>query len=297
MKRRSRRLPPLNSVRAFEAAARHKSITRAADELLVTHGAVSKQVRVLENYLGVQLFERSSSGLALTAAGVELAASLSSIFLDLHRAFSAYTTPTKKEYTCRLSTVPSFAAQFLVPRLRAFQEDNPDISLQIHTTNRLVDLEREPVDLAVRYGAGHWPNVSVEPLGGGTLLAVCAPALAEVVDPDDPCAILTNTPLIHTHSTSEWSAWLDQAGLTHIDSQSGLILQDFNVAIKATIGGHGVCLLPRLLVTAMPSASSDRIMSLAGNVPSVKANTGMRRSGVLGPRIRSPGTAARRGSE
>jgi hypothetical protein len=101
MKRRSRRLPPLNSVRAFEAAARHKSITRAADELLVTHGAVSKQVRVLENYLGVQLFERSSSGLALTAAGVELAASLSSIFLDLHRAFSAYTTPTKKEYTCR----------------------------------------------------------------------------------------------------------------------------------------------------------------------------------------------------
>jgi LysR family glycine cleavage system transcriptional activator len=209
----------------------------------------------------VQLFERSSSGLELTAAGVELAASLSSIFLDLHRAFSAYTTPAKKEYTCRLSTVPSFAAQFLVPRLRAFQEENPELSLQIQTTNRLVDLEREPVDLAIRYGAGQWPNVSVEPLGDGTLLAVCSPALAEIVDPDDPCAILTNAPLIHTHSTSDWSAWLQQAGLTHIDSQSGLMLQDFNVAIKATIAGQGVCLLPRLLVQSELKTHTLRTIS------------------------------------
>lgn len=261
MKGRPRRLPPLNSIRSFEAAARHRSISRAADELLVTHGAVSRQVKILEDYLGVRLFERVSSGLALTTAGVELAAVLSPIFVKFQRAFDGFAAPTRKKYTCRLTTVPSIASQLLVPRLRAFQDDNPDISLQILTTIRVVDLERESVDLAIRYGTGEWPNVSSEPLGGGALLAVCAPAFVENLDPDDLCAILMNAPLIHTHTTSEWSAWLEMAGLTGIDAQSGLILQDFNVAIKAAVEAQGVCLLPRILIQAELATNALRPIS------------------------------------
>jgi LysR family glycine cleavage system transcriptional activator len=261
MKRKTRRLPPLNAVRAFESAARHKSVSRAAEELLVTHGAVSKQVKVLEDYLATRLFERSSTRLALTIAGVELAAALGSIFADLQRAFAGYARPARRPHTCRVSTVPSFASQFLVPRLRQFRDENPDISLQISTTYRLVDLEREPVDFAIRYGTGHWPHVVCEPIGGEALLPVCSPALSHGTESGDPSAVLADAPLIHAHSTTEWSNWLEMAGLAHVDAQSGLIFQDYNVAIKAAIDGQGVCLLPKILILRELAAGILRAIS------------------------------------
>jgi LysR family glycine cleavage system transcriptional activator len=261
LKRKFRRLPPLNAIRSFEAAARHKSVSRAADELLVTHGAVSKQVKILEEYLGVHLFDRTTSGMSLTVAGVELAATIGPVFADLQRAFGAYASPARRSHTCRISTVPSFASQFIVPRLRRFKDDNPDTSLQVFTTYRLVDLNREPVDLAIRYGAGNWPNAVCEPLGGAALLPVCAPGLAHTSDPDDPCAVLSSAPLIHTHSTTEWSNWLEQAGLTHVDADLGLIFQDYNVAIKATLEGQGVCLLPAILIQSELHSGALRAIS------------------------------------
>jgi len=257
----SRRLPPLNSLRAFEAVARSESISRAADELFVTHGAVSKQIKILENFLGEHLFERSSTGLVLTGAGVELAAELSPIFNDLRRTFSGYATPNGKKHTCRLSTVPSFASQFLVPRLRKFRDENPDINLQILTTPRLVDFEREEVDLAVRFGTGNWKDVVSDPIGGGHLIPTCAASILERFELDDPAAVLMGTPLIHRYSTAEWAAWLESAGLMHIDSQSGLVLQDTNVAIKATIEGHGACLLPRILILTELESGALRTLS------------------------------------
>lgn len=244
----SQRLPPLNSIRAFEAAARHRSISRAADELLVTHGAVSKQVKNLENYLGKHLFERSSTGLVLTTAGLELAAALGPIFKALQATFGGYVALRRNERVCRLSTVPSFAAQFLVPRMRSFREVHPDISLQILTSAQLVDFERERVDIAVRYGTGDWKDVVSEPLGGGTLLAVCAPSLMKGLEPEDPYATLLSMPLIHSCSTSDWSAWIELAALGYIDAESGLFIEDFNVAIRATIAGQGACLLPTILI-------------------------------------------------
>ena len=168
-------LPPLNAVRAFEAASRHLNLSRAAEELGVTQGAISKQVIALEDFIGVQLFLREPGGLQLTHEGGNLKEAIAPAFSTLAEAFSRYSRRSPRSSAIRISTVASFASQFLVPRLSRFKERFPNCELEFLTSIRLVDLSREEFDIAVRYGPGDWEGVQSEPLSGGTLTPVCSP--------------------------------------------------------------------------------------------------------------------------
>ena len=166
-------LPPLNAVRVFEAAARHLNFARTAEELGVTSSAVSKQIGILEDYIGGQLFERSNTGLVLTLEGRELKHSLEPAFEMLASSFQRYSRRPPRSTKFRLATVASFAAEFLVPRLNRFEAHFADVELEILTSDRLLDLSREEVDLSVRYGPGDWPGVVSHKLSSGLLLPVC----------------------------------------------------------------------------------------------------------------------------
>ena len=168
-------LPPLNAIRAFEVASRHLNLSRAAEELGVTQGAISKQVIALEEFIGIQLFAREPSGLQLTAEGGNLKEAIAPAFTTLSDAFARYSRRPPGSNTIRISTVASFASNFLVPRLAKFTERLPGCELEFLTSIRLVDLAREEFDIAVRYGPGDWDGVVATPLSDGLLIPVCAP--------------------------------------------------------------------------------------------------------------------------
>src|ERR1041385_7290599 len=171
-----RRLPPLNALKAFEAAARHESFTRAAGELFVTQGAVSHQVKALETELGLKLFNRERQGLVLTEAGREYLVvvrdALDRIALGTERLLQR-----QNAGVLTVSTSPDFAAKWLVHRLGSFIEQHPGIDLRVSAAMHHVDFAREEVDMAVRHGDGHWPGLHVARLSSEQLFAVCSPKL------------------------------------------------------------------------------------------------------------------------
>src|SRR3954452_25048660 len=204
-----RRLPPLNALKAFEAAARHESFTRAAEELNVTQGAVSHQVKALETELGIKLFNRERQRLIITGAGRDYLAvvrdALDRIAVGTERLGQRQGSggPT-------VSTSPDFAAKWLVHRLGRFAEAHPEIELRVSATMHHVDFAREDVDIAVRHGDGHWPGLHVTRLCSEHLFAVCSPALAQGLKrPSD----LLKLPLLHLDDRAAWSAWFAAAGV------------------------------------------------------------------------------------
>src|SRR5499427_6628752 len=181
----ARRLPPLNGLKAFEAAARSESFTRAAQELNVTQGAVSHQVKALEATLGVKLFNREQQRLVMTAAGRDYLAvvrdALDRIAVGTERLVQRQTSGA-----LTVSTSPDFAAKWLVHRLGRFAESHPEIDLRVSAIAHHVDFAREDVDVAVRHGDGHWPGLHVTRLCSEQLFAVCSPALgAKLKRPKD----------------------------------------------------------------------------------------------------------------
>jgi LysR family transcriptional regulator, glycine cleavage system transcriptional activator len=183
-----RRLPPLNALKAFEAAARHESFTRAAEELCVTQGAVSHQVKALEATLGLKLFNRERQGLVLTEAGREYLAVLRDA-LDRIALGTARLVERQSSGALTVSTSPDFAAKWLVNRLGHFAEAHPEIDLRVSATLHHVDFAREEVDLAVRHGDGAWAGLDVVRLCSEQLFAVCSPKLLagrrRIKDPSD----------------------------------------------------------------------------------------------------------------
>src|SRR5690606_34336303 len=183
-----RDLPPLGALRAFDAAARHLSLTRAAAELHVTHGAVSRQVKELEKFLGRALFHRRPRGLELTSEGRLLAFTAGKLFEDLREAVRSL-RDVRQPGVITVSTVPSLAARWLVPRIAAFQARHPGSEVRVGTSHQLVDFRRDGVDLALRYGRGGWRAVYSERLFAPREFPVCAPSLLAgppaVRTPDD----------------------------------------------------------------------------------------------------------------
>jgi LysR family glycine cleavage system transcriptional activator len=245
----SRRLPPLNGLRAFEAAARHLSFTRAADELNVTQTAISHQIRALEERLGVRLFRRLPRGLVLTEEA--------QIYLPPVRAafdqIAAATARLSKEQTGGVLTVsllPSFAARWLVPRLGRFRAAHPDIDLRISASVELVDFARDDVDVAIRRGRGDYPGLWVQRLFGESVYPVCAPALLEgphgLKQPQD----LRHHALLHDDDTSGWRLWLERAGVEGVDANRGPIFSDSGMLLQAAVDGQGVALGRSVLVSA-----------------------------------------------
>ena len=248
------RLPPLNALRAFEAAARHLSFTKAATELHVTQAAISHQIRTLEEHLGVPLFQRRNKAVLLTEAGQLCLPGVRDGFARLAEAVESV-RQLESSNILSVSTPPSFAAKWLVPRLEAFRSANPDIEVRIDASTQLVDFSRETIDIAIRYGIGTYPGLVSEPLFETHAFPVCSPRLRKgphaLRKPQD----LKWHTLLHTDwrargDEPDWRMWLLAAGVPDIDWTRGPKFNDGAVAIQAAIEGHGVALGRDLLVAA-----------------------------------------------
>ena len=172
------RLPPLNALRTFEAAARHLSFTKAAAELFVTQAAVSHQIKALEEHLGMPLFRRLNRALMLTDEGQALLPYVRDAFDQLAEGVRRL-RQGQSSGVLTISVLPSLASTWLIPRLRDFQTRHPEIEVHMTATERLIDFAREPVDAGIRYGLGHWPGLRVERLLSAEIIPVCSPALLE----------------------------------------------------------------------------------------------------------------------
>ena len=243
-----RRLPPLNAVRAFEAAARHLSFTRAADELNVTQAAVSHQVKGLEDRLGVQLFRRLNRGLLLTDAGGLYMRELEDILDRLEQATERLRS-SEAAGLLTVSTGTSFAAKWLVPRLRRFRDRRPDIDVRIDADDALTDFRRDNVDIAIRYGRGVYPGLSSTPLLQDIVFPVCSPTLIDAAHPLRAPEDLKHHTLLHDVDVVEdWRSWLHAAGLADIDASRGPRFSHSAMLIEAAIAGQGVALARRSMV-------------------------------------------------
>lgn len=248
-----RHTPPLVALRAFEAAARLLSFALAAEELSVTPAAISHQVKRLEEHLGIRLFERQHRNVVLTEPGNALAKKLTAIFIDLDSALDA--VPNLRQRRIRISAMPSLAARWLAPRLQAFGEMHPDLQLSMDETDELVTLERDNMDIALRYGAGAYPGVHAELLMEAGVCAVCSPAyLARTVLPLLEPADLRHHTLLHDQTSMKaagvpnWRTWLDAAGAHGVDWTRGPSFSAIHLALQASLSGHGVALAPEPLV-------------------------------------------------
>ncbi len=242
-----RQLPPLNALRAFEAAARHLSFTKAADELHVTQAAVSHQVKTLEEYLGVQLFQRRNKAVLLTEAGQLCLPGLREGF-DRLAAAIATVRAKGAENLLSVTVTPSVAAKWLVPRLDRFRAVQPTIDVRIDASTALVDLARESFDLGIRYGAGHYPGLRTDLLLDEDISPVCSPRLLDGPQPLKSPADLRAHTLLHTEWSArgdawpDWRMWLLAAGAPDVDWTRGTQFNDPTLAIQAAIEGQGVAL-------------------------------------------------------
>lgn len=243
-----RRLPPLNALRAFEAAARHGSFALAAEELGVTAAAVSQQVKALEAELQVELFRRQPRGLLLTNAGHAYLPGLSEGF-DRLAAATAHIREGAASGVVTLTCLASFAAGWLVPRLGRFRQQYPGIELRIDTSRRLVDFAREDIDLAIRFGAGPFKGLQAIPLLQEELFPVASPALLRGGGPPlQRFADLAQHQLLHdsdAHPSQPWMTWRNwflREGLDPALADRGLSFTDSNVLMAAAIAGQGVAL-------------------------------------------------------
>lgn len=241
------RLPPLSSLRAFEAAARLRSFKQAAEELAVTATAISHRIRVLEEDLGRPLFVRKVRAVELTADGQTLIAAVSSGFQMIAAAIKQVREPRRASVT--LSTTPAFAAKWLVPKLTAFQAVHPDIDLHVHASNQPVDLNAGAADLAIRYGHGHYQGVTATLLLEDHFAAVASPTLLASIGQD-----AAQWPLIHFDwhrplpVELTWGAWARKTEREPSALAAGIRYSEESHAIQAAVAGQGVALLSVLLV-------------------------------------------------
>jgi LysR family transcriptional regulator of beta-lactamase len=230
---------PLNALRAFEASARHLSFTRAALELSVTQNAVSAQVKNLEDRLGVPLFRRLPRGLALTDEGTALLPSLSDSFERMRTVLEQVQGGLQLE-VLTVAVVGTFAVGWLLPRLAAFQRDQPAIDLRLLTNNNRVDLAAEGLDYAIRFGDGAWHGTDAEPLLEAPLSPVCSPAIAHRVRrPAD----LARETLLRSYRSDEWTRWFSAAGVP-LPVVRGPVFDSSIAMAAAAESGLGVALLP-----------------------------------------------------
>jgi LysR family glycine cleavage system transcriptional activator len=235
-----RRLPPLNALKTFEAAARSESFTRAAEELSVTQAAVSQQIKTLETTLGLKLFIRERQRLAMTEAGRDYLAvvrdALDRIAIGTERLVQRQTSGV-----LTVSASPDFAAKWLVHRLGRFAEAHPDIDLRVSATVHHVDFAREDVDLAVRHGDGHWAGLDAVRLCTEQLFPVCSPKLVSGRNRITRASDLLKFPLLRLDDWKTWSRWFDAAGVNAPVTQ-GPVLNRASMLIDAAIDGQGIAL-------------------------------------------------------
>ncbi|MBO0906357.1 transcriptional regulator GcvA [Jiella sonneratiae] len=283
---RHRDLPPLAAIRAFEAAARHLSFTRAGEELGMTQAAVSYQIKLLEERLGAPLFLRRTRAVELTPAGRRLAPAASDALDRLADAFAAARSDAGGLLS--ISVLPTFAAHFLAPRIGRFQIRHPAIAVRTRATRDLADFQRDEVDVAIRSGLGDWPGLEVHPLFPVDFTPMLSPKLAGTKGPLETPADLLRLILIDP-GDRWWPLWFDAMGVegfeptAHPDTRMG----DQHLEARAAIGGHGVAILTPafyreeiaagMLVQPFPAAAEEGQFyflvypSARRNVPKIRA--------------------------
>ncbi len=250
-----RRLLPLSALRAFEAAARHLSFTRAADELSVTPGAISQHIRQLEDHAGGPLFRRDGRGLELTETGRAALPLLREGFERLLDASALLREPPKRRQLS-VSVAPSFAGKWLMPRMDGFHTEHPDVEVWISADMEVANLTDGAVDVAVRYGPGGYTDLVSERLLKETVLPVCSPALMSGKNALKTPADLASQVLLHDLSVDkdpscpDWAMWLKARGVNGVDPRRGPRFNQSSLVIEAAVMGRGVGLAKRTLAQA-----------------------------------------------
>jgi LysR family glycine cleavage system transcriptional activator len=265
----SRRLPSLNALKAFWVAARHGSLVQAAGELHVTAAAVSQQVRLLEDSLGVSLFERTRKGLVLTETGSRILPGIDDAFGQLQDTLALLDAGNADEGPLTISVAPSFATKWLLPRLSRFMARHPGIEVNVKASADLTDFETDGVDLAIRYGRGGYAGLTAEPFLRDRLFPVCSPSLLGRHEPGDLARFLQTVALLHDDSSDQhkafpgWKMWLKAAGIDDlVDWRKGPHFDHSALAIEAALTGLGVVLAAPSLVGA--DIDAGRLVRLPG---------------------------------
>jgi LysR family glycine cleavage system transcriptional activator len=251
------RLPPLNALRAFEASARQLSFTKAADELFVTQAAVSHQIKALEEFLGLKLFMRKNRALLLTEEGQSYYLDIKDVFNALHDATERLLARGAKG-AITVSLQPSFAIQWLVPRLNTFNQLHPDIDVRIKAVDQPDNSLTEDVDIAIYYGRGRWPDVHADKLHTEYLVPVCSPMLLNGSKPLKDYKDLANHTLLHDTSRRDWKRWFKEAGIKGGNVNHGPIFSHSAMVVQAAVHGQGVALAQS--VFAKPELEAGRLV-------------------------------------
>lgn len=242
------RLPPLQTLRAFEATARLSSMTLAAADLHVTHGAISRQIRKLEEHLGIKLFHRLTRQIILTEQGAEFHQAVTRLLGDLMRESERLRgrSPAK---SLRISTTVSFASKWLAPRLSRFRQRYPEFDIQLDVTDINVDLNDDQVDAAIRYGRGNYRDVCSERILSETVTPVCSPDFIKEHNGLKEIKDLSNCVLLHEYRMmANWEAWFEMAGENSFSGHQGTLWTLGSMATEAAIRGEGVALGRSVLV-------------------------------------------------
>jgi LysR family glycine cleavage system transcriptional activator len=241
---------PLNALRVFEAAARRVSFTAAAEELNITPGAVSRQIKALEAELGVRLFDRFNRAVRLTPAGARLAEGVADGLGRLEMAVDK--ARPRADGPLTVSVLHSFAAKWLVPRIHLFHAQHPGQQVLVSAADMAVDLARDPVDVCIRYGPGPYPGLEAELLVPNVIFPVCSPALLDGPNPLREPADLARFTLLHDNNILPgepvWPTWLKDQGLEGIDAARGPRFSNTYLSMQAAMTGEGVVLAHQLLV-------------------------------------------------
>ena len=256
------RLPPLKSLQAFESAGRHLSFTQAAQELNVTPGAISQQIRQLEEFLQQRLFKRLNRAIVLTDAGQLLLPMVSGGFEQLREAISAVQRSDDGPLT--ITSAPSFVSKWLIPRLANFKRQHPDIDVRIDTSDRLVDFSREDIDVGIRFGDGEYPELDTVFLFSFDLVPVCSPSLLN--DGPGLCQVsdLKHYTLLHSNYDEldpgwpDWAMWLKVVEGDDVDANHGIFFNQSDQLFQAALDGQGVALLANVM--ADPEIAAGRLV-------------------------------------
>jgi LysR family glycine cleavage system transcriptional activator len=266
-----RQLPPLSSLRTFEAVARQLSFSKAAQELHVTPGAVSQQIRTFEELLGVKLFDRTKRSVSLTQVASRMLPDVQAGLDLLGRACSNQVLPVR-ERTLAISVAPSFASKWLLPRLPSFYSQHPDIELRISATVDLADFGRDGIDLAIRLGHGRYAGLHAEPLFSEALTPLCSPELLKGKGRLKTLEDLRKHRMIHDTSIpgqsehSAWEKWLALAGAKHISARRGVRFTLAELAMQAAIDGAGI-VLGRLVLAEGDIAAGRLVRPFKAELP------------------------------
>jgi LysR family glycine cleavage system transcriptional activator len=240
-----KRLPPLTTLPVLEAAARLQSFSAAAAELNVTHGAISHQIRSLEESVGVALFARQGRRVVLTAEGALFAEAIRASLGQVAAAVEAL-SPIERERKLKISVLPSFASRWLMPRLGKFLEANPQYEISVEANQSRSNFTTDGVDVAIRFGVGPWPGLHSERLAGDSYFLVCSPKFRRGKLPAKP-AQLAGLPLFR-NDPGLWEKWFAEAGLKMAAPATGIDYNDAAIFLQQAIAGEGIALARRSLI-------------------------------------------------